>query len=266
MPTEKSAYATISSEESHKVSSGSVFGSYLRNQASGFGSNVPNRGKFSKGIDRCFKIIGYLANFGKKKSGQVTKGKNVSNNAVRSSSYFGFTDEQMATLIYLIKDNKVGKSMHANMAGTYINNSHVRRVLEIVDLFHFPGITHDAVMLRVFPITFKGRALRWKKGSQQDFKEAHLTKEFLLKKEDKAVEQSEKVKARTTMGKESMKDPVPCDLSVVQTYAPPTLFLGHLKGQKKIPYKTHETLCAIRIPEEIHEMKSQGNEGNIKDS
>nr|GFA29724.1 hypothetical protein [Tanacetum cinerariifolium] len=41
---------------------------------------------------------------------------------------------------------------------------HVRRVLEIVDLFHFPGVTHDVVMLRVFPITLKGRALRWKKG------------------------------------------------------------------------------------------------------
>ncbi|GJT51507.1 retrovirus-related pol polyprotein from transposon TNT 1-94 [Tanacetum coccineum] len=40
---------------------------------------------------------------------------------------------------------------------------HVRRVLEIVDLFQFPGVTHDAVMLRVFPVTLKGRALRWKK-------------------------------------------------------------------------------------------------------
>ncbi|GJV85626.1 RNA-directed DNA polymerase, eukaryota, nucleotide-binding alpha-beta plait domain protein [Tanacetum coccineum] len=35
------------------------------------------------------------------------------------------------------------------------------RVLEIADLFHFPGVTHDAVMLRVFPITLKGPALRW---------------------------------------------------------------------------------------------------------
>ncbi|GJY50332.1 hypothetical protein Tco_0441179 [Tanacetum coccineum] len=39
---------------------------------------------------------------------------------------------------------------------------HVRTVLEIVDLFHFPGVTHNAIMLRVFPITLKGRALRWK--------------------------------------------------------------------------------------------------------
>ncbi|GJU49674.1 ribonuclease H-like domain-containing protein [Tanacetum coccineum] len=43
-------------------------------------------------------------------------------------------------------------------------HEHVRRVLEIVDLFHFPGVTHDAVMLRVFLITLKGLALRWKKG------------------------------------------------------------------------------------------------------
>ncbi|GKA40106.1 ribonuclease H-like domain-containing protein [Tanacetum coccineum] len=42
--------------------------------------------------------------------------------------------------------------------------TNMRRVLEVVDLFHFLGFTHDAVMLRVFPITLKGRALRWKKG------------------------------------------------------------------------------------------------------
>ncbi|GJY72618.1 hypothetical protein Tco_0476321 [Tanacetum coccineum] len=41
-------------------------------------------------------------------------------------------------------------------------HEHVRRVLEIVDLFHFPGVTHDAVMLRMFPITLSGPALRWK--------------------------------------------------------------------------------------------------------
>ncbi|GJT56593.1 RNA-directed DNA polymerase, eukaryota, nucleotide-binding alpha-beta plait domain protein [Tanacetum coccineum] len=41
-------------------------------------------------------------------------------------------------------------------------HKHVRRVLEIVDLFHFTGVPHDAVMLRVFPITLSGPALRWK--------------------------------------------------------------------------------------------------------
>ncbi|GKF68965.1 hypothetical protein Tco_0198644, partial [Tanacetum coccineum] len=40
-------------------------------------------------------------------------------------------------------------------------HQHVRRVLEIVYLFHFPGVTHDAIMLRVFPVTLKGPVLRW---------------------------------------------------------------------------------------------------------
>ncbi|GJX91238.1 hypothetical protein Tco_0344564 [Tanacetum coccineum] len=35
-------------------------------------------------------------------------------------------------------------------------HEHVWMVLEIADLFHFPGVTHDAVMLRVFPITLTG--------------------------------------------------------------------------------------------------------------
>ncbi|GJS06682.1 hypothetical protein Tco_0363478 [Tanacetum coccineum] len=41
-------------------------------------------------------------------------------------------------------------------------HEHVQRVLEIVDLFYFTGVTHDAVMLRVFPITLSEPALRWK--------------------------------------------------------------------------------------------------------
>ncbi|GJR21494.1 hypothetical protein Tco_0970021 [Tanacetum coccineum] len=41
-------------------------------------------------------------------------------------------------------------------------HEHVRRVLEIAGLFHFPGITRDVVMLRVFPITLTGPTLRWK--------------------------------------------------------------------------------------------------------
>ncbi|GJT66721.1 hypothetical protein Tco_1018201 [Tanacetum coccineum] len=40
-------------------------------------------------------------------------------------------------------------------------HEHVRRVLEIADVFHFNGVTHDAVILKVFPITLKGPALRW---------------------------------------------------------------------------------------------------------
>ncbi|GKD65169.1 hypothetical protein Tco_1307277, partial [Tanacetum coccineum] len=163
LPDVRSAYATISSEESHRVAVGSITGSFKRNQASAFMSNVPNSQNFQrtnqnfstgpprpnnlnnnkqgggsdlnnnrqgggsglvcencgfKGhtIDRCFKIIGYPANFGKKKSGQSFKKQNVSNNSFGKSSSSGFTDEQIATLISLIKDNKVEKYVQANMA------------------------------------------------------------------------------------------------------------------------------------------------------
>ncbi|GJT17631.1 ribonuclease H-like domain-containing protein, partial [Tanacetum coccineum] len=69
LPDVRSAYATISSEKSHRVASGSI------------------------------------------------AGNNVSNNVVGSGSSTGFTDKQMATLISLIKDNKNGKNVQANMTG-----------------------------------------------------------------------------------------------------------------------------------------------------
>ncbi|GJT97269.1 hypothetical protein Tco_1123195 [Tanacetum coccineum] len=40
-------------------------------------------------------------------------------------------------------------------------HEHLRRVLKTADLFCFHDVTHDAVMLRVFPITLKGSVLRW---------------------------------------------------------------------------------------------------------
>ncbi|GJX06791.1 putative RNA-directed DNA polymerase [Tanacetum coccineum] len=77
-------------------------------------------------INKCFKIIGYPADFGERKVGSNFKGKNVSNNVVGSSSSNGFSDEQMATLISLIKENFVnGKGVHSNMVGTYMNSSTV---------------------------------------------------------------------------------------------------------------------------------------------
>ncbi|GJS66143.1 putative reverse transcriptase domain-containing protein [Tanacetum coccineum] len=195
-------------------------------------------------------------------------------------------------------------------------HEHVQRVLEIADLFHFPDITHDIVMLRVFPITLKGPALRWinrlsaglvttwdllekafirqycppfkttKKleiirnfkqemdetlysaweryndllpnnvdtmkpkedihviqASFKKYEGEHLTMEYPLEKEDKAVKN---VKERTTMGKEYVKEPVPSNL--------PAQFLGN-------PYKTRKTIYEIGIPKEIKE-----DEGDINDS
>ncbi|GJR68554.1 hypothetical protein Tco_0014619 [Tanacetum coccineum] len=106
---------------------------------------------------------------------------------------------------------------------------HVRTVLEIVDLFHFLGVTHDAIMLRE--------------------KAYQLTHKVL-------TNTGEKVKEITTMGKENMKEPVPRDL-------PPTPFLGHLKEQMGSPYRTRETVRMIGNPKEIHNAKAQEEEGDM---
>nr|GEX23670.1 ribonuclease H-like domain-containing protein [Tanacetum cinerariifolium] len=104
LPAVRSAYAIISSEESHRIATGSV----------------------SKTSQR------YPADFGKRKAGSNLKGKNVSNNVVGSSSSNGFSDEQMATLISLIKENFVnGKGFHANMVG---RRSYLKEQLVVSEL------------------------------------------------------------------------------------------------------------------------------------
>ncbi|GJU20137.1 ribonuclease H-like domain-containing protein [Tanacetum coccineum] len=105
LPDVRSAYATISSEESHRVAVGSIV-----DQVGGSGLMCENYGFNGHTIDRCFKIIGCPADFEKKKSSQNFKKQGVSNkNSVGKSPSSGFMDEQMATLISFIKDNKVGK-------------------------------------------------------------------------------------------------------------------------------------------------------------
>ncbi|GJX43319.1 hypothetical protein Tco_0259995 [Tanacetum coccineum] len=92
-----------------------------RRTARGFTLIYENCGFNSHTIDKCFKIIGYPADFGKRKAGSNFKGKNVSNNDVGSNSSIGFSNEQMTTLISLIKENSInGKGIHAN---TYMNSS-----------------------------------------------------------------------------------------------------------------------------------------------
>ncbi|GKA95984.1 ribonuclease H-like domain-containing protein [Tanacetum coccineum] len=84
LPDVKSAYATISSEECHRVAVGSIAGSSQRNQASAFsgGSGLvcENYGFNGYTIDGCFKINRHPTDFGKKKSGQNFKKQSVSNN------------------------------------------------------------------------------------------------------------------------------------------------------------------------------------------
>ena len=42
-------------------------------------------------------------------------------------------------------------------------NEHVDKVLEIADLFTTEGVSNDQLMLRVFPLSLKGAAIKWLK-------------------------------------------------------------------------------------------------------
>ncbi|GJZ58327.1 ribonuclease H-like domain-containing protein [Tanacetum coccineum] len=160
LPNVRSAYATISSEESYRVAAGSITSGFpQRNQVSGSSQNLNSRPRLNNlnnnrqggnsglvcekcgfnghTIDRCFKIIGYPADFGKKKSNQSFKGKNISNNnSVGSSSSSGFIDEHIDTLISLIKDNKAGKNVQANMAANQHTTYTDKELDNVIDISH----------------------------------------------------------------------------------------------------------------------------------
>ncbi|GKE64686.1 hypothetical protein Tco_1518847, partial [Tanacetum coccineum] len=53
-----------------------------------------------------------------------------------------------------LRDKTFGGSDHEDA------NEHIKKVFEIVDLFHIPNITQDQVMLRAFPMSLTGAASR----------------------------------------------------------------------------------------------------------
>ncbi|GKB43529.1 ribonuclease H-like domain-containing protein [Tanacetum coccineum] len=114
LPDVRSAYATISSEESHRVAVGSIAGSSQRNQAFAFVSNVPNSQNFQRSNQ----------NF----STRPSRPNNMNNNR---------QDEQIATLISLIKDNKARKNVQANMAGENQHMTYTDKELDnVLDISH----------------------------------------------------------------------------------------------------------------------------------
>ncbi|GKC60634.1 hypothetical protein Tco_1088232, partial [Tanacetum coccineum] len=142
LPDVRSAYATISSEESHRVASSSIAGSSQRNQAFAFVSNVPNKYNFQRNTQnlnngpRPNNLNNNKQGGG---SGLVCENwRNVSNNNfVGTNSSSGFTDEQMVTLISLIKDNKNGKNVQANMTGANQHMTYTDKELDnVFDISH----------------------------------------------------------------------------------------------------------------------------------
>ncbi|GKC45249.1 ribonuclease H-like domain-containing protein [Tanacetum coccineum] len=130
LPDVKSAYATISSKDQNfqrynqNFNAGPSRPNNVNNNRQGGGSGL-NNNRPSGGS-------------GLKKSSQNVKKQSVSNNnSVGKSSSSGFTNEQMATLISLIKDNKVGKNVQANMAGANQHLIYTDKELDnVIDISH----------------------------------------------------------------------------------------------------------------------------------
>ncbi|GJU67649.1 hypothetical protein Tco_1253908 [Tanacetum coccineum] len=71
---------------------------------------------------------------------------------------------------------KINDKTHFELKGQYLKelsentfsgsehedvNEHIKKVLEIIDLFHIPEVTQDQVMLRVFPMSLTRVVSRW---------------------------------------------------------------------------------------------------------
>ncbi|GJU86300.1 retrovirus-related pol polyprotein from transposon TNT 1-94 [Tanacetum coccineum] len=133
-------------------------------------------GSIAGGLDHVNPIIRLPIEHGINKGTRVDMGDDVDISALTIEHYMALIQDNNRPGIvkpkigddieFEINSKFMRELRHKIFAGTNDEDAHkhVRRVLEIIDLLHFPSITHDAVMLRVFPITLKGRALRWKKG------------------------------------------------------------------------------------------------------
>ncbi|KAJ0920809.1 putative transcription factor interactor and regulator CCHC(Zn) family [Helianthus annuus] len=141
-PSVKAAYALISREESHRLSSSGSkgqsvsfaaksnqsFDSRRRNNFRGSNSNLKctNCNMIGHTVDRCFELIGYPPGMRKRSSGSFGR-SNSGNNANKASVSSGpsssavsalpFTSEQIAKLISLVGDKPEGDQVKSNMGG-----------------------------------------------------------------------------------------------------------------------------------------------------
>ncbi|GKB38215.1 ribonuclease H-like domain-containing protein, partial [Tanacetum coccineum] len=96
-------------------------------------------------IDRCFKLIGYPSDFGKRNNTSNVNQNNQNfnkrfinnNNFVGSSFTSTFSNEQISKLIFLIKENSLNdkeKGVQANMAGA--NQHFTYTEFKVIDIFY----------------------------------------------------------------------------------------------------------------------------------
>ncbi|GKD64868.1 retrovirus-related pol polyprotein from transposon TNT 1-94 [Tanacetum coccineum] len=77
-------------------------------------------------------------------------GSGVTRPKINTDTHFKLNGQFLKEL----RDNTFSSSEHKD------GNKHIEKVLEIVDLFHIPNITQDQIMLRAFPVSLTGAAIR----------------------------------------------------------------------------------------------------------
>ncbi|KAJ0808240.1 putative RNA-directed DNA polymerase [Helianthus annuus] len=144
-PSVKAAFALISREESHRLTSSGSKGqsvSYVarsnpptqntsRRNFKGPNSNLKctHCNMLGHTVDRCFEIIGYPPGMRRRNAGQFAKNNNSNKSGVSANtsssavSAMPFTSEQIAKLLDLVSEKSGGEQLKANMGGELVNMS-----------------------------------------------------------------------------------------------------------------------------------------------
>ncbi|GJZ72121.1 gypsy/ty3 retroelement polyprotein [Tanacetum coccineum] len=78
-------------------------------------------------------------------------GSGVSRPKINDKTHFELKEQFLKELC----ENTFSGSEHEDA------NEHIKKFLEIVNLFHIPKVTQDQIMLRAFPMSLTGAACRW---------------------------------------------------------------------------------------------------------
>nr|GEX60530.1 hypothetical protein [Tanacetum cinerariifolium] len=103
-------------------------------------------------------------------------------------------------------------------------HEHVKRVLDIVSLFNIPEESHDAAMLRVFPITLIGASKRWlDRLPPATIDSLDLLKKAFIQKYCPPSKTAKQLKKSATSSKKEMKHYTKLGNSIMTFYidAPP---------------------------------------------
>ncbi|GJY52752.1 ribonuclease H-like domain-containing protein [Tanacetum coccineum] len=132
LPDVRSAYAIISNEEPHRIASGNIIETSQRSQTSAFTASVPNRGNYQR--SQVFNNVPRPSNTVRPNDNgnrRIAWGFNLvcescgfNGHTIDRCSSSGYSDEQLSTLISLIKETSInGKGVQANMAVSHPNGT-----------------------------------------------------------------------------------------------------------------------------------------------